>query len=284
MTEGVEPGDPGKIDLAKQGASIAAVYVVGYLVVTFRLAQYGVTPTTWLRPLYLAAGIWCLLPLALFSAALAFVALQFVEPWIKYSMDVPRKTRIYRYVQGILLSGVCLFSAFGLISSLLAGHLSSPASSGWWKPSSAVTLKLALLALSAVGLTLFAIAPLFSTAQTKEEEEKRVDRDVARFSFHVLVCFGAIALWLKYISYFSVTVYPVIPIALGGGKPQSVVFIIDSTEHSSPVIADNSRTHSIPYKLLLQTENSYVVESPTKGEKAVEFKPESVRGMIVLQE
>ena len=281
MTEGVEPGNPGKIDLAKQGASIiAAVYVVGYLVVTFRLAQYGVTPTTWLRPLYLAAGIWCLLPLALYSAALAFTALQFVEPWIKYSMDVPRKTRIYRYVQGILLSGFCLFSAFGVISSLLAGHLTS---SGWWKPSSA-TLKLALLALSLVGLTLFAIAPLFSTAQTKEEEQKRVDRDVARFSFHVLVWFGAIALWLKYISYFSVTVYPVIPIALGGGKPQSVVFIIDSTEHSSPVIADNSRTHSIPYKLLLQTENRYVVESPTKGEKAVEFKPESVTGMIVLQE
>ena len=285
MTDGVEPRDQGKNDLAKLGARVVvAVYVVGYLVVTFRLAQYGVTSVTWLRPLYLAAGIWCLLPLALFSAALAFVALQLVEPWIQHSMDVPKRTRIYRYLRGSLQSGGCLILLFESISTLLDGRLGASTSSGWWRPSHSITLKLGLLAISAVGLTLFAIAPLLRTARTSQEEEKRVDRDVARFSFQVLVCFGTFALWLKYISYFSIAVYPVIPIALGGGKPQSVVFIIDSAEHGSPVLADNSRTHSIPYKLLLQTEDSYVVESPTRGEKAVEFRMESVRGMIVVQD
>jgi hypothetical protein len=68
---GAGPENP-ELDFAKQGASIVgAVYVVGYLVVTFRWSQFDVIPVAWLRLQYLAAGIWCLLPVTLFSAALA---------------------------------------------------------------------------------------------------------------------------------------------------------------------------------------------------------------------
>jgi len=120
---GAGPENP-ELDLAQQGASIVgAVYVVGYLVVTFRWSQFGIIPVAWLRLQYLAAGIWCLLPVTLFSAALAFGALQFVEPWIKNSMVVPRKTRIYRYVIRSLQSGLFLVLAFITISAILARFL-----------------------------------------------------------------------------------------------------------------------------------------------------------------
>jgi len=282
MTEGARPENP-KLDLAKQGTSIvAAVYAVGYLVVTFRLAQSGVTPIAWLRLQYLTAGIWCLLPFALFSCAVAFGGFVFFEPWMKSwsrgVMDVPRRTLNYRYVKGSVLSVVMLFCVFSLISGFLEKFLSLPASSGWWKPSYDITMKLGLLAVLTAAATLFAIVP---TPKVKEEP---VEKAVSQFFWNVLWVFGAIALWVRYIFYFSITVYPAIPPSLGGGRPQAVVFVIDPTEHSSPVLADSSRTHSIPYKLLLQTENSYVVESPTKGERVIEFKQESVRGMIVLQE
>src|SRR5580700_6136656 len=86
-------------DLARIGVGmVGLLYVLGFLVVTFHLSQFGVAPVTWLRPQYLLAGIWCLLPNLLFTAALAFAALQFTEPWIRGSMVVPRKTRVYRHV------------------------------------------------------------------------------------------------------------------------------------------------------------------------------------------
>lgn len=282
MTEEAGPKNR-KLDLAKESASIVAVvYAIGYLVVTFRLSQFGVVPVAWLRVQYLAAGIWCLIPFALFSCALSLGGLVFFEPWMRSwsrgVMDVPRRTLNYRYVKGSVLSAVMLFCAFSLISRFLERFLSLPGSSGWWKPSYDITLKLGLLAVFTAAVTLVAIAP------TPDAKEDAAGKALSQFLWNVLWIFGAIALWIRYIFYFSLTVYPTIPLTLGGGRPQAVVFIIDPTEHSSPVLADSSRTHSIPYKLLLQTENSYVVESPTKGEKVIEFKQESVRGMVVLQE
>jgi hypothetical protein len=280
MTEEGEPGNP-KLDVAKDGASIlAAVYAVGYLVVTFRLSPFSVTPITWLRLQYLAAGIWCLLPFVLFTSALAFGGILFFEPWMKSwrkgVIDVPTRTRNYRYIKGSVLSAFILVAGFAEISRVLDGIL-VPASSGWWKSSYDITLNLAWRTLVAAVVTLFVAAP----TTVKDES---IEKEVFRFCLNTLYFCAAIALWVNYIFYFALTVYPAIPSTLGGGRPQSVVFIIDSGEHTSPVIADSSRTRSIPYKLLLQTENSYVVESPTKGEKVVEFKVESVRGMIVLQE
>jgi len=51
------------LEASKVLGSVALVlYVVGFLVVTFHVAQFGFVPVSWLRPQYLLAGIWCLLP------------------------------------------------------------------------------------------------------------------------------------------------------------------------------------------------------------------------------
>ena len=69
-----------------------------------------------------------------------------------------------------------------------------------------------------------------------------------------------------------------IPASLGGGKPLSVVFLLKAEQgHTElPVTPDTSGTRSIPYKLLLTTDKTFVVLSPRKEEKAIEFDQDSV--------
>jgi hypothetical protein len=67
-------------ELPKIGAiAFTALYVVGFLVVTLHLQKFGVTPVTWLRPQYLLAGTWCLLPLVLFAGVVGLTGLEYVE-------------------------------------------------------------------------------------------------------------------------------------------------------------------------------------------------------------
>ncbi len=46
---------------------------------------------------------------------------------------------------------------------------------------------------------------------------------------------------------------------------------------------DESAKRSVPYKLLLATDKSYVVVSPSDKERSVEISRDSVAGMVVLQ-
>ena len=104
-------------DPAKAGLSIVGLlYALGFLVVTFHLSKFGVAPVTWLRPQYLLTGIWCLLPLLLFTCGLAFAGMQFSEPWIRYSLVVPRRTRRYRHIVGAFQGCITLAAVLVFIS------------------------------------------------------------------------------------------------------------------------------------------------------------------------
>jgi hypothetical protein len=307
-SESADP-EPGldMADLARIGVGIVGLlYALGFLVVTFHLSQFGVAPVTWLRPQYLLAGIWCLLPNLLFTAALAFAALQFTEPWIRGSMVVPRKTRIGRHIFGAIQGLGGLFAAFTFISIAVMKVLGLPTDNGRhrWGLSEVITLKLAafsfatavcaVIAISAfsnlgfrVSAGAIPVAPTISSPESPKEPRlasMRFDRSVALGSLGTLGAFASLAFILFYVHSFSVSVYSAIPSTLGGGRPQRVVFLIDNTvQRTAPLVVDGSGSRSVPYNLLLITDSSYVVESPAKGELAIEFKQDSVRGMIVLR-
>jgi hypothetical protein len=46
--------------------------------------------------------------------------------------------------------------------------------------------------------------------------------------------------------------------------------------------ADRSAKTSVPYKLLLATDKSFIVVSPSDKERSVEISRDSVAGMVVL--
>jgi hypothetical protein len=279
-------------DPAKVGVSIVGLlYALGFLVVTFHLSEFGVAPVTWLRPQYLLAGIWCLLPLLIFTCGFALAAMQFSEPWIRYSLVVPRRTRRYRYIVGAFQGCIMLVTVFVFVSIVIAG-LDAPfaliakrAGHGFDRlgPSSIITLKLGGLFLLIAACVFWAKAS-FSSMAHSPVEQVRMDRRLAFFSSGLMGVFASLVFAVLYVYSFSVLVYSVIPLELGGGRPQSVVFLIDSAKQQTPpLVVDSSGTRSVPYNLLLITDSNYVVESPAKGEMAIEFKQDSVRGMIVLR-
>jgi hypothetical protein len=263
--------------------SVGLLYVLGFLVVTFRLSQFGVAPVTWLRPQYLLAGIWCLLSVLLFTGAGAFTAFSFTSDSIGRSTMVPRETRVKRYVVGTIEASAVLFCSFAFISSLV-GKAVDPSSQllRSWHTGSMVTLKLALCLLATIACAIWTI-DLYANVMNSWESLRK-ERLVSLSSFGVLSLFSSLFFVVLYVYFFSVSVYSGIPSNLGGGKPRSVVFLIEKADQkTAAVVVDSSGTRSVPYNLLLVTESSYIVESPAKGELALEFKKDSVRGMVVLR-
>lgn len=150
-------------------------------------------------------------------------------------------------------------------------------------PSSIITLKLGGLFLLIAACVFWAKAS-FSSMAHLPVEQMRMDRRLAFFSSAVIALFASIVFAVLYVYSFSVLVYSAIPLELGGGRPHSVVFLIDSAKQQTPpLVVDRSGTRSVPYNLLLITDSNYVVESPAKGEMALEFRQDYVRGMIVLR-
>lgn len=271
--------------LAQIGAVVVGtLYVVGFLVVTFHLSEFGVTPATLLRPQYLVAGIWCLIPLVLFIAAFAFAALQFAEPWIRGSVVVPRSTRIYRHIIGGFQGAVGLVCSFTFIAFGIGKLLGISRPFGVARYAVLITVTLAILSLLVAGTGFFAVKWSLALLKERDPNRLRIDRLVTTTSVTALTAFVCLAFAIMYVRHFSVRVYSGIPASIGGGKPQTVVSLLDPSAKSSPPLAlDRSGTRSVPYSLLLRTESSYIVQSPVDGENAIEFRQESVRGMIVLK-
>jgi len=88
---------------------------------------------------------------------------------------------------------------------------------------------------------------------------------------------------LCYVLWFSVRIYPLIPFSLGGGKPLTVAFIEGEKKMPDELQkTDRSAKRSVPYKLLLATDKSFVVVSPSDKERSVEISRDSVAGLVVL--
>ena len=95
------------LEASKVLASVAIVlYVVGFLVVTFHLAQFGFVPASWLRPQYLLAGIWCLLPTLLLVWIVSYGTGQALTLLGKTPCTQPPKASRSRNLIGALLSVV----------------------------------------------------------------------------------------------------------------------------------------------------------------------------------
>lgn len=105
-----------------------------------------------------------------------------------------------------------------------------------------------------------------------------------RFFFITFVaCFLPFAI-LTYIKIFARTVYPTIPFSLGGGQTRQVIFWLDM--NTGPVDSflerDGTKPYSVPYELLVESENSLVVISRKEDQQAIQFDRKSVGAMIVL--
>jgi hypothetical protein len=281
-----QPDDKDFTALAKglEGSKVFAVmvvvfYVIGFLVVTFRLAQFGFVPVSWLRPQYLLAGIWCLLPTLLFVWIASFIPWQ--VPEYKRFLKIGRRLGPGKYghiLAGVLAAGA-LYACIEMALMLVEMGTGQRVTLGFWGERGVASLKLVAFYLAAIGS---AIWGMVLTNRALNSSKRPTIEFVTKCSVASLVLCFSLAMAVGYIRYFSTTVYALIPSAIGGGRPQSVVFLLDKEHGEPPVTPDSSGTRSVPYQLLLKTDSSYVVQSQKAGETAIEFRQESVKGMVVL--
>lgn len=244
------------VDLERAGKAlplaVAAIYLVGFLVVASHLAKYGTSSLELFKVQYLAAGFWCG-----FVFATYFGMLTGIRHSLRFEEQVPPRVGvIWSCVlpNGILI--ICMLAGFGFISYVPPTH--PPLPSFW----------LLLLLLCWLALIDFVLGL----------QEVRQQPAVFRELF-----FGV--LFMAYILLFSKAFYPYTSFNFGGGRPRSVVFVLnDGAGPTSPfLVRDGAGPRTIPYQLLLENENSFVVISPKAGEKAIEFDRKSVAAMIVLE-
>lgn len=244
------------VDLERAGKAlplaVAAIYVTGFLVVAGRLALYGTSSLELFKIQYLAAGFWCG-----FTFVLYFWFVTAVRSFCKFSLEA-RQTRLPGVALNLLSNGVSIVLLVGFIYFVQRFF---PSHSSLWLFYSLVVVDFALRTLMM----------------------KETDSPWSQHSFWARGLF-VLLLFIGYVFAFSDVVHADMPFSLGGGRPRSVVFVLnDGTgPTSSFLVRDGTGPRTIPYQLSLENENSFVV-SPKAGEKAIEFDRKSVAAMIVLE-
>jgi len=257
------------------------LYVLGFIVVTFYLAQFSITPSNWLQAEYLLAGFWCLVPIFIFILAIIFIAFVVTAEWMRYSMDVPRRTLIYRYTIATIYIITIAAATLVYVSQLIAWLYNIKFS--YFGVDSIIALKVFGVVALAIAIGLFGIINLTRYSEIRAKYADRVDRQIAILGLHILFVAGSIYLFFVYIWYFSTTIYSVIPSEYGGGKPETVVFVLRSPALIKPELQmGQSQDMTVPYKLLLQTEDSYIVKGLNKSVNNIQIQKNTVVSMLVL--
>jgi len=259
---------------------VVFIYTCGFLVVTFHLSEYHVYSISLFRGQYLAAGVFSFGPLYLTY----FVAAILHMPFEKSSLgDLPSPgwprayglLRILGRIVWALLGVYIIAGGFaGAIISILVPSFRGLSWSHW--------RILSWLMLQALVFAFFLLKAWQEAVQLKVDELQHDLRKNFPLILRMTFCLFAL---LGYLSYFSKNVYREIPFWVGGGKPEPVKFLLKdgSKDETVPVIRDMSGKTSIPYKLILETDTSYIVLSGIPEEKIIKFNRDEVAGYVVLE-
>jgi hypothetical protein len=243
------------------GASIAIAYSLGFLVVARHLSRYEVSTFSLLQTQYLVAGIWTVTPPILFAVVQRTME-RFRDTASRFPISTWRQLFVIPAVTGIPF-GLLI----GTLSQLLGGFEGFS-----WKLFARMWFFYLLLSIPAD-------LAWMSWKSAKESERWYVGRHALPLYLTVL-CLGILA----YASNFATMVYPLIPYSLGGGKPRTIVFIPGKDGLPVGIARDNVTGRSTSYKLLTETDKSYVVISPTPNEESIEIGRDTVHGIVVLKE
>jgi hypothetical protein len=239
--------------------SIGFTYLIGFLVVAWHLSRYGVSSLSLLHLQYLVAGLWVALP----PSITAFLMLTKELPTIHLDQRVPQLPWYERFainqVTAIPSTLVLTFFVGFLIVNL---------------PIRRVLIVLFLLFVIGFSISFFVSSVRIPPGTTA----RLISRRLAPFYGGVAVATVGFYVW-----FFAVNIYPAIPYEWGGGKPLDVIFLEGDKPLPDGIVKDGNARHSIPYKLLVVTEKSYVVLPQPTNQKSLQFDRESVQGIIVLR-
>ena len=254
-------------------AVLGLIYALGLAVVTLHLASYGASGLGLLQEQYVLAGMWALLPLGATGFAFAVITAAALEEFGEMKAD-PVSTRKQRWLiiaRKVRQAAIVSLTWF-IIAAFFLGFVtpqvyrSGIASIGWW-----TLVKIgAQVAGFAVVLAIFAMGGLASFVA-------RDKRDPAAGT----VMFGtALLVLLGYLGFFTASVYPLIPAAVGGGQPRRIHVLLksDSSEASATALLRGTTPPALlpEHRLLFATDKSYIVVDPSDPHRSIEIPKDLV--------
>ncbi len=261
---------------------LGAIYLVGFLIVGLQLAGYGASPLELVKIQYLAAGFWCgLVVLVYYGLTTPFRSL-YSE---MLSSEAPKVTRS-SLLPAIMASAATV--ALVIVGSAISMYFTRKIPWAFFHREEGladVWPFLNSIGLSTVPLALFDI--LLRVYLSSDWKIGSPEKFKIKKWLFIIFCFSGLNVELvSYVRAFSKYAYPNIPFSLGGGQTRQVVFWLgtNTAPADSFLERDGTKPYSVPYELLVESENSLVVISPKEGQRAIEFDRKSVGAMVVLGE
>jgi hypothetical protein len=273
-TQHIEPLS--KLALAAAGL----LYVVGLIVTALHLMQFGVFSLSLVRPHYVLAGTWPVLPLAFLAALAAWTLTAWDDdrpssPPLSASSAARWWHRLVRV--NALVSPVVAWVA---IVFMVASYVATRGSAIPWTLRQIVLGGLAFLAFFA-GLALLSAAT-WSGARVPRETAGRARHwqgAVRTVAFASLLVFCL----LGYLRFFVDHVYPAIPSRIGGGKPIPVTIVLKAPETVS-TIGLPSRTgeaRALRCELIVDSDKTYVLRAVDPPRTVFELSKDLVAAVLL---
>lgn len=265
---------------------VPALYAAGFAVTQWHLARYGICSVSLLQSQYVLTGLWLAFPLAI-SISVPAMIVAGGEQWLSENQLTPPKgwrRFLYWPVVGLSLAASSL-GIVTLVFLFLAALLGTR---------TVADLRLYLWLLAVVGgsslvAAFFLVGGLIG-AKGSLVEFRRAREPVTRLkALAWVVSHGTMAgvVLLLYVKLFAYGLFPSIPLALGGGRPTTMVFYLKAGPvqgTSDPLLeCDSTGVASRPYVVVAATDRTFVVSrgDPSKG-RVLEIQKEELRGWTVV--
>lgn len=244
---------------------LGLLYFLGLIVNLIYFAQYGISTISLLKLQYILAGFWALFPILI---------VLFVFSWLFHTHTSKDYTKTGSYFISMLVPIALLLGLFYYTYSI-------------YHPSYIVysETKNGIYYMNFIGTLISSIIfiPIYIISFYGTFKKYNIHQNIKLLSLYVIAGF---ILFIGYLGAFSYTLYENIPIGYGGGKPETVQFIIkdEKDKTSLPIELASSSNKSISYKLLLETDKTYVILPNNNQVKSIELSRDLFAGIIYLSE
>ena len=250
------------------GPFLGFVYLAGFVVVAGHLSRYGISSISLFHVQYLAAGAWVVAPVVIMRG-MQVASQQFIDQTLapdRIGQGLALRRRAFVALMASVPGLIVIFA----VSTLLVSR--EPGAPTW---GIVVALWGFYWAMTTSGDLLW----LSWRTPSAVERTWWAGRKALAYCTTLLV-----SVFLAYVIFFAIRIYPLIPYSLGGGKPVTVVFLLGEKEAPDFLARDVSSRRSVPYKLLAATDKTFVIAPFNPNERSIEFSRDMVEGVVVLKE
>jgi hypothetical protein len=251
-------------------AFLAVAYVVGLAVITLHLARYGVFGLDLVQAEYLLAGVWALVPLVVVGfLGGVVIALVLQERASRGSTGGPRMSGSFGSRRDMVLGVLAVTLGMVIMAIFLLSFVSGRTD----EDMVAFSLSdLFMIGLATLGF--LAAAALGSGIAMFARSTQSVD-----VPYRWLGVMLAITASMAYLGYFTDTVFPRIPSAVGGGAPTAVHMVMKTD--SAPgmltsVLRGLANEAACRHRLLFANGSEYIIVDPRDSTNGIEVSRDLV--------